>query len=188
MIKLVNFYCGITVKGAHDPLKAFTSDTEPPFDSSLNADTIWQLLLPLHHFFFLLCPLFEEYGDWIKDMQICGHRWMWVSDVSYNLSDMLFQRRIWGGPHETFIWEEWLRRDTDENRWLNARTQFAERMLTDTWKCYTFQKRPRMECSPWYTCVQWDGGQNRISIQGEMSNYNNGPIIDYKALWGSENQ
>lgn len=58
----------------------------------------------------------EEYVDSIKDMQICGQRWMWLSDVSYNLSDMLFQRRIWGGPHETFIFEEWLRRDIDENR------------------------------------------------------------------------
>lgn len=52
----------------------------------------------------------------LKDMQICGLRWMWLSDVSYNLSDMLFQRRIWGRPHETFIRQEWLRRDIDENR------------------------------------------------------------------------
>ncbi len=118
--KLVNFYCGITVKGAHDPLKAFTSDSLPHFDSSLNADTIWQLLSGIKMCLSITSSsIFDpskEYVCSMKNMQICGLRWMWLSDASYNLSDMLFQWRIWGGPHETFIWEEWLRRDIDENR------------------------------------------------------------------------
>lgn len=96
----------------------------------------------------------EEYVDSIKDMQICGQRWMWLSDVSYNLSDMLFQRRMWGGPHETFIFEEWLRRDIDENRDDRKREHNSQnRMLMNTWKCYIFQKPPIMECGTWYTCV-----------------------------------
>lgn len=139
----------------------------------------------------------KEYVCSMKDMQICGLRWMWLSDVSYNLSDMLFQWRIWGGHHETFIWEEWLRRDIDENRDDRKRDHNSKKghwWIPVSHVCVLYFSNVTNDCiqqrcgGEWKRRMEDKKKQQHSSIQGEMSNYNNGPIINTKLYEDLKNQ